>query len=79
MKVYNKSGNGLSHELNGKVYFLANDAIGDMPDTIAKVWLKISGVTKYIAPVDLEQLKAENETLKKAIKRTANKTVKKNN
>lgn len=64
MKVFNKCGNGLSHSLKGNVYYLANDTIGDIPEEVAKAWLKIKGVTEYIAPEDLEKLKAENEALK---------------
>lgn len=66
MKVFNKSGNGLSHSLNGKIYYLANDTIGEIDDAVAKVWLKVTGVTEYVAPEDLEKLKAENAALKAA-------------
>lgn len=69
MKIFNKSGNGLSHSLNGKFYYLAHDTIGEVPDTIAKVWLNISGVTEYVAPEDLERLKAENAALKAKTKK----------
>lgn len=94
MKIYNKSGNGLSHSLDGKIFMLANDTIGDIPEAIAKVWLKINGVTEYVAPEDLAKLKAENEALKakvkeekeeakeekaKPAKKTAKKTTKKDN
>lgn len=81
MKIFNKSGNGLSHSLNGKIYALANDTIGIIPDEVAKVWLKIKGVTEYVAPEDLAKLKAENEALKAKVetpkKRTTKKTTKK--
>lgn len=79
MKIFNKSGNGLSHSLNGKFYYLAHDAIGEVPDTVAKVWLNVAGVTEYVAPEDLKALKAENAALKKATakKTTTKKTTKK--
>lgn len=68
MKLYNKCGNGLSHTLfegnTPKFYFLANDAIGEIPDEIAKIWLKFDGVTEYVSPEDMAKLKAENEALK---------------
>jgi hypothetical protein len=77
MKINNKCGNGLSHFLNGKVYFLANDTIGDIPDSIAKVWLNIQGVTEYVSPDDMAKLKAENAALKaKTAKTTKPKTTK---
>lgn len=84
MKILNKCGNGLCHSLNGKIYFLAHDTMGDIPEEAAKVWLKIPGVTEFVAPEDLEKLKAENKALKakaetkKATKKTtAKKTAKK--
>ena len=72
MKIFNKCGNGLLHNLNGEIYFVANDAMVEVPDTVAKVWLKINGVTEYVALEDLEKLKAENKALK--AKATAKKT-----
>lgn len=75
MKVFNKCGNGLSHSLKGNVYYLANDTIGDIPEEVAQAWLKIKGVTEYIAPEDLEKLKAENKALK--AEKTPKKTSKK--
>lgn len=79
MKLYNKCGNGLSHTLlegnTPKFYFLANDAIGEIPDEIAKIWLKFKGVTEYVSPEDMAKLKAENEALKAA--KGAKKTSKK--
>lgn len=73
MKIFNKSGNGLSHSLKGQIYYLAHDTIGEVPDEVAKVWLKINGVTEYVAPEDLEKLKAENEALKAKVKKTTKK------
>lgn len=71
MKIYNKSGNGLSHGFKGQIYFLANDTISEIPDEVAEIWLKINGVTQYVAPEDLAKLKAENEALKaKAVNKT---------
>lgn len=75
MKIFNKCGNGLSHFLDGKVYFLANDTIGDVPNAVAKIWLNISGVTEYVAPEELEKIKAENAALKAKAKKTTTKKV----
>lgn len=75
MKIFNKTGNGLSHSLDGKIYYLANDTIGEIPDEIAKIWLKFKGVTEYVSPEDMAKLKAENEALK--AEKTPKKTSKK--
>lgn len=83
MKLYNKCGNGLSHTVyeknTPKFYFLANDTIGEIPDEIAKIWLKFKGVTEYVSPEDMAKLKAENEALKAKTqtKNTSKKTTKK--
>lgn len=71
MKLYNKSGNGLQHGIGKKMCFLPNGGTAEIPDEIAKKWLKIKGVEKYIAPADLEraakEAKAEAEKAQKAL------------
>lgn len=73
MKLYNKCGNGLSHaEMEKgalKYYFIPNGQVGEVPDKIAKIWLKFDGVEEYISPDELAKLKAENEELKKISKK----------
>lgn len=81
MKLQNKNGNSFSHTVMKKVkvdghevtkpvtYTLGAGAVADIPDDIAKIWLKISGVEEYVAPADLkkveEEAKKELEALKK--------------
>ncbi len=94
MKLINKSGNGLSHTLitekkvndevikSSELYTLPMGATADIPDEVAKIWLNIQGVEKYLeqgdvdkaakaaedkAKVELEALKAENAELKKKL------------
>lgn len=80
MKLINKTLNNYSHVdfTNGKTktYFLASGQSADIPDTIAKTWLKIAGVEKYADPEDLEKLKKENEALKEKVKAQASKNSK---
>ena len=68
MKITNRTGNGLSHSLyEGKDlihYYLGNGETKDIPDNIAKIWLKFPGVDKYIDQADLER--AEKEAKAKA-------------
>lgn len=71
MKLYNKSGNGLQHGTGKEIYLLPNGKTAEIPNEIAKKWLKIPGVEKYIAPADLEkaakEAKAEAEKAQKAL------------
>lgn len=75
MKITNRTGNGLSHSLyEGKDlihYYLGNGETKDIPDNIAKIWLKFPGVDKYIDQADLEraekEAKAKAEAEKKAL------------
>lgn len=66
MKLYNKSGNGLMHTLDGGNYVLAQGGVADVPKEVANVWLKIKGVEKYIEPADLEKAAKEAEEKAKA-------------
>lgn len=95
MKLLNKSTNGLSHIVteivNGKpvekTYFLGIGQNLDVPEEVAKIWLKIKGVEKYVSPEDLTKLEAKKDEeiakLKKELaeskkeKKTAKKTAKK--
>lgn len=73
MKLYNKSGHGLSHSIldkgTTKHFFIANGSIGEVPESVAKIWLKFAGVEEYISPEELAELKKENEELKKTAKK----------
>lgn len=80
MLLINNSRNALAHIRDG--YKLEKGAKADIPDYIAKVWLEIPGVERYVDPAELEKVKAkveaeakekqaalekENEDLKKQI------------
>lgn len=78
MKIYNKSGNGLSHVLHmkdkeGKIssetYFIQNGGIGEVHKEIADIWLKIKGVEEYVEPADVEKAKKEAEAKAKSEKK----------
>lgn len=69
MKLINNSENGLMHSLAGKMYFLAKGATADIPQDIAKIWLRIKGIKEYIEPKDLEKAKVEAEALKEEVKK----------
>lgn len=69
MKVHNKSKRTYQHsELNkdGKIRIIdiKPDEIKDVPDAIAKVWLKTGDVIEYADPKEQAQLQNENEKLK---------------
>lgn len=59
-------------------HFLRVNAVEDIPEDIAKIWLKINGVEEYVEPADLAKLEKENEKLKKQLEaaKTATKTTK---
>lgn len=84
MKLLNKSGNGLSHSLqiekNGKKenqnYFIAIGQVLDVPEEIAKVWLKIPGVEKFVEVEDLAKIEEENKKLKAELEKSKNKNKK---
>lgn len=83
MKLQNKNGNSFSHTVMKKVkvdgqevtkpvtYTLGAGAVADIPDDIAKIWLKISGVEKYVAPADLEKVEEEAKKELEALKKEA--------
>lgn len=69
MKIENKSGHALSHIIIGKdnkkiTYFVKNEGILEVPDDVAKLWLKIKGVKEYADPAELKKLQEENARLK---------------
>lgn len=69
MKIENKSGHALSHIIIGKdnkktTYFCKNGGNLEVPDDIAKLWLRIDGVKEYADPAELKKLQEENARLK---------------
>lgn len=77
MKLHNRCGNGLSHILQEKegdkvknvTYFIANGDFGEVPDAVAKIWLKIPGVTEYVEPEDLKKAEAEAKEKQEALEK----------
>lgn len=78
MKLVNNSANPLAHG----IYKLLKGTVADIPDEIAKEWLKIAGIKQYVEAADLEKaakeakaeanakvkaIEDENEKLKKKI------------
>lgn len=67
MKLINNSANPLVHG----IYKLPKDAVADIPDEIAKEWLKIAGIKQYVEAADLEKAakdaKAEADAKVKAV------------
>ena len=77
MRVYNKSSRMYQHEQDGKTYYLPPKTDIEVPDKIAKLWLKTGEVVEYVKPEEAKakqaaleeenaKLKAELEALKKA-------------
>lgn len=83
MKLQNKNGNSFSHTVMKKVkvdghevtkpvtYTLGAGAVADIPDDIAKIWLKINGVEEYVAPADLQKVEEEAKKELEALKKEA--------
>lgn len=77
MKLHNRCGNGLSHTLQEKegdkvknvTYFIANGDFGEVPEAVAKIWLKIPGVTEYVEPEDLKKAEAEAKEKQEALEK----------
>ena len=76
MRVYNKSSRMYQHEHEGITYCLNPKTNIEVPDTVAKLWLKTGEVVEYVKPEEAKaaqakleeenkKLKAELEALKK--------------
>lgn len=63
MKLINNSTNPLSHG----IYKLAKGAVADIPDDIAKDWLKIKGITRFVSGADLKKATDEADKEKAAL------------
>ena len=72
MKIINNSENAICHGLpsqSGKGFYKVEvGKILDVPEDIAKLWLKIKGVEEYAAPDDVKKAEEENIELKAKIK-----------
>ena len=77
MKLFNKSTNGLSHTVIEtvkdkkveKTYFLPVGEHVEVPEKVAKIWLKIKGVEEYVEPADLAKLEAEAKAEKERLEK----------
>lgn len=81
MKIINNSDNALCHGLpsqtNKDFYRVEVGAVLEVPDHIAKLWLKIKGVEEYAAPDDVKKAEKENAKLKAKLKELESKIEKK--
>ena len=72
MKIINNSENAICHgipsQTNKDFYRLEVGKVLDVPDDIAKLWLKIKGVEEYAAPADVKKAEEENAQLKAKLK-----------
>lgn len=72
MKIINNSENAICHGLpsqsNKGFYRLEVGKVLDVPEDIAKLWLKIKGVEEYAAPDDVKKAEKENAELKAKLK-----------
>lgn len=50
-----------------QMLILAPDEIKDVPDEVAKSWIKTKEVVEYIEPKDAKKIADENEALKKEL------------
>lgn len=69
MKLINNSDNALSHALDADHFYRVEvGQIIDVPEKVAKIWLKFDGVSAYASPEDVEKEKekAVKEALAKA-------------
>ena len=85
MRILNNSSCALMHEnpdSKGREDRFLICEVGktlEVPDAVAKLWLNYEGVTKFIAPEDIEaeKAKAVEEALKAERAKNASKTTKK--
>lgn len=85
MRILNNSSCALMHNnpdpkgRDDRFYICEVGKTLEVPDDIAEVWLKYDGVTKFIAPEDIEaeKAKAVEEALKAERAKNASKTTKK--
>lgn len=51
-----------------KMLILKPNEVLDIPDKVAKSWLRTGGVIEFVEPKDLKDLQSENDELKKQLK-----------
>lgn len=72
MKIINNSENALCHGLpsqtNKGFYRVEVGKILDVPEDVAKLWLKIKGVEEYAAPSDVKKAEEKVKELEAKIK-----------
>lgn len=79
MKLHNKAKHAFQHsiadEIEGvKIIEIGAGEVKDIPEDIAKIWLKTGEVVEFIEPKEAKALENENAKLKaelEAIKKTA--------
>ena len=62
MKLINNSKNAMMHKVGKEYLILEVGKVLDVPDDVAKLWLKYAGIQTYATPEDIEEAK------KKAVK-----------
>ena len=70
MKIKNNSENALCHglPLQKNFYRVEVGKIIDVPEEVAKLWLKIKGVEEYAAPSDVKKAEQKVKELEAKIK-----------
>ena len=64
MRVYNKSSRMYQHEHDSKTYCLKPKTDIEVPDKIAKLWLKTGEVVEYVKPEEAKAAQAKLEEAK---------------
>lgn len=88
MKVHNKAKHAFQHsiadEIEGvKIIEIGANEVKEIPDDIAKIWIKTGEVVEFVDPKEAKELEDENAKLKaelvklKAPKKAASKNTKK--
>lgn len=73
MKIINNSENALCHGLpsqtNKGFYRVEVGKVLDVPEEVAKLWLKIKGVEEYAAPSDVKKAEEKVKELEAKLKK----------
>ena len=82
MKVHNKAKHPFQHsipdEIQGvKIIEIGADEIKEIPDEIAKIWIKTGEVVEFIEPKQAKALEDENAKLKAELEKLKEPKVKK--
>lgn len=70
MKIINNSENAICHglPLQKNFYRVEVGKVLDVPEEVAKLWLKIKGVEEYAAPSDVKKAEAKVKELEAKLK-----------